>query len=68
MTELKEQGIQTSIHYPSFKDFSFYAQYTQDKLENADEIAKRVLTLPLYPDLTEDMIDIVIDFLKKSLC
>jgi dTDP-4-amino-4,6-dideoxygalactose transaminase len=68
MTELKEQGIQTSIHYPSFKDFSFFMQYTQDKLENADEIAKRVLTLPLYPGLTKDMIDVVIESVKKSLC
>ncbi len=67
MTKLKEQGIQTSIHYPSFKDFSFYAKYAQDKLENADEISKRVLTLPLYPDLTTEMIDNVVIGIKEII-
>ena len=67
MNKLKEKGIQTSIHYPSFKDFTFYAKYAQDKLSNADEISQRVLTLPLYPDLTIDMIDIVVSSLQVVL-
>lgn len=67
MKKLKEDGIQTSIHYPSFKDFTFYGQYCNYDLENADEISKRVLTLPLYPDLTFNMVDEIISSLKKIL-
>ncbi len=65
MKSLKEKGIQTSLHYPSFKDFSYYAKYCEYELTNADEISKRVLTLPLYPDLTQEMIKIVSDSLKE---
>ncbi len=68
MSKLKEKGIQTSIHYPSFKDFSYYALFAIDKLKYADEISKRVLTLPLYPDLTNDMIDIVVKEIDNLLC
>jgi dTDP-4-amino-4,6-dideoxygalactose transaminase len=68
MTELKEQGIQTSIHYPSFKDFSFYARHAQDELKNVDKISERVLTLPLYPNLTKEMVDVVVESIKEYLC
>ena len=61
MDELKNNGVQTSIHYPSFKDFMFYKKYSNCVLANADKISKRVLTLPLYPNMTMDMIDKVTD-------
>jgi len=67
MKNLKDRGIQTSIHYPSFKDFTFYAKYAVIELENSDEISKRVLTLPLYPDLTSDLINEVVKAIKESL-
>ena len=67
MTKLKDKGIQTSIHYPSFKDFSYYAPFATDKLKYADEISKRVLTLPLYPDLTKEMIDIIISYIYEVI-
>lgn len=67
MQKLKDEGIQTSIHYPSFKDFTFYSKYCDYELKNADEISKRVLTLPLYPDLTFDMIDEIVRVIKDSL-
>jgi len=67
MQKLKDKGIQTSIHYPSFKDFAYYADYCSYELENADEISKRVITLPLYPGLTFEMIDEVVSVIKDSL-
>jgi dTDP-4-amino-4,6-dideoxygalactose transaminase len=67
MNRLKEKGIQTSIHYPSFKDFSYYAKYCTYELANADEISQRVLTLPLYPELSLKMVDEIIDALKEAL-
>jgi dTDP-4-amino-4,6-dideoxygalactose transaminase len=67
MNKLKEKKIQTSLHYPSFKDFTFYAKYCDYELKNADKISKRVITLPLYPDLTTFMIDIVINSIKEII-
>ena len=68
ISTLKNRGIQTSLHYPSFKNFDFYAQYCNYALKNADEISSRVITLPLYPDLTTDMVDIIIDAISEALC
>ena len=67
MNKLKNMGIQTSIHYPSFRDFTYYARYCDDRLKNADEISKRALTLPLYPELTTEMIDIISNSLKEII-
>lgn len=67
ISHLKEKGIQTSIHYPSFKDFSYYSKYCTYELKNADKICKRVLTLPLYSNMTVDMVDEVIDSLSEII-
>jgi len=67
MEYLKSKGIQTSIHYPSFKDFTYYAAYCTYALEHADEVSARVLTLPLYPDLSFEMIDKIVNDLNESL-
>jgi dTDP-4-amino-4,6-dideoxygalactose transaminase len=67
MEKLKLKGIQTSIHYPAFKDFTFYSSFCNETLKYTDEISSRVLTLPLYPELTIEMIDEVIGGLKESL-
>lgn len=60
MEKLKEKGIQTSIHYPSFKDFTYYSKYCENDLKNADEISKRVLTFPLYVNMTDLMINKIV--------
>lgn len=65
--KLKDRGIQTSIHYPSFKEFTFYASYCNYKLKNADEISKRVLTLPLFPSLSFEMIDLISESLREII-
>lgn len=55
--KLQEKGVPTSVHYPSplhhqpvYKDMK--AKY---KLPNAELAASRVISLPLYPDMQEDV-------------
>lgn len=67
MENLKAKGIQTSIHYPAFKDFTYYSKFCTETLEYADKVSSRVLTLPLYPELTIELIDEVVYELKESL-
>ena len=64
MENMKASGIQTSIHYPSFKSFSAYMEATYD-LETpvADTICARELTLPLHPRMSIDDVD----YVSKSL-
>lgn len=67
ITALKERGVQASIHYPSLNTFHAYASISRDGTPIANEISKRELTLPLYPTMTNETIDIVCDGLLDSL-
>jgi dTDP-4-amino-4,6-dideoxygalactose transaminase len=53
---LRERRIQTSVHYPPIHRFSLYRS-DGERLPVAEEIADRVLTLPLHPRLTEADVD-----------
>lgn len=58
--KLKIQGIQSSIHYPPFWKFLGYAnQFNPSDTPIAAEICERELTLPLYPTMTDEEVDIV---------
>ena len=58
-TSLTRAGIQTSVHYPPIHGFTAYADATPRPLPRTDEVAPRLLTLPLYPGLTDDGVDLV---------
>jgi dTDP-4-amino-4,6-dideoxygalactose transaminase len=59
---LREQQIQSSVHYPAIHRFSYYRSETDD-LPQAEAIADRVLTLPLHPKLTDADVDEVCNVL-----
>jgi dTDP-4-amino-4,6-dideoxygalactose transaminase len=65
---MKEKGIQTSIHYPSLKSFTAYKdELSQYQTPNCDRICVQELTLPLYPTMTKNNVDTVVENLEKSL-
>lgn len=59
ITSLKEKGIQTSIHYPCFRNFSGYQTRFSKGLDISDQISERVVTLPLYPALSQQNVDFI---------
>ncbi len=67
MDFLKQNGIQTSIHYPPAHRFTYHQKYFQEKhrLPVTEYIAQREVTLPLYPDLKFDEIDYIVDVIKN---
>ncbi len=65
--KLKSDGIQSSIHYPAFKDFTAFKDIGLNSAPIAEDIATRELTLPLYPTMTLEEVDLVCDSLVKSL-
>jgi len=67
INSMKEDGVQTSIHYPSFRKFSAYQDKEFGPTPIADRISERVLTLPLYPTMTFEQLDWVVKGLKKAL-
>jgi len=70
MRALREEGIQTSIHYQPVHRFTYYAQQVpsaRTNLPHTEQWAQRELTLPLFPTMTNEQIDMVINAVSR-LC
>lgn len=62
---LKEQGIQTSIHYPAIHLFSAYSDYKNAECPITEQISESELTLPFYPSMTKEDVRMVCDGIKS---
>jgi dTDP-4-amino-4,6-dideoxygalactose transaminase len=64
---LREKGIGAAIHYP----VPVHRQPAYDrfwgKLPQTERVAKEILSLPMYPELTEDEITSVVDAIREFL-
>ena len=64
---LKEKGIGTGLHYPIPLHFTgAYAHlgYEKGDFPVAEKLANEILSLPIYPELTEDKIEYVCEKIK----
>lgn len=63
---LKQNGINTVIHYPIpiHKQIA-YSEYSDLSLPNAEELGNTVLSLPLYYGMSDDEIAYVVDTLNN---
>jgi dTDP-4-amino-4,6-dideoxygalactose transaminase len=67
-TSLKQKGIQASIHYPSIKSFTAYKDELKNfDIPNCDEICTQELTLPLYPTLIKEQVELVVESLDIAI-
>lgn len=65
---LAAAGVQTSVHYPPIHTFTaFTSDAGRRPLPRTDAVAPRLLTLPLYPHLTDAQIDFVVDTLADAV-
>jgi dTDP-4-amino-4,6-dideoxygalactose transaminase len=64
---LQAEGIQTSVHYPPIHRFSHYAALPQRALPKTDDVAARLVTLPLFGGIEDAQVDLVIDQLLRAL-
>ncbi|PKO04166.1 MAG: DegT/DnrJ/EryC1/StrS aminotransferase [Chloroflexi bacterium HGW-Chloroflexi-3] len=66
---MKEHGIQTSIHYPPIHTFSYYRQQYPGphNLPLTETIAPQEVTLPLFPTMTEEQIEYLMEQLPIAL-
>ena len=67
MARMKEQGIQTSIHYPPIHTFTSYKENASLDLLMTEDVASREVTLPLYPTLTDKDILTVVNAMSQAL-
>lgn len=68
-SHLKERGIQTNIHYPipvhlqkAYSDLSYH----EGDFPVTETLSRRVLSLPLYPELTHQDMDEVVEAIRSS--
>lgn len=56
MTELKDLGIGTGVHYPTITGFTLYQKlgYQVDATPIAQRIGRSILTLPLFPGMADE--------------
>ncbi len=62
---LHEAGIQTSIHYPPVHLFNIYYNEDQKDLGKTEAVYSRLITLPMYGNLTEEQVDYICKKLKE---
>lgn len=66
---LKQDRIQTSFHYPPVHQFEIYLNLLDegDSLQITERVAKRQVTLPLFPSMTETQQELVIESVNNAL-
>lgn len=68
MAYLKEQGIETAIHYPTaLPNLPCYAYlgYTESSFPIATAYQSQILSLPIYPELSKESIEYVAATINK---
>jgi dTDP-4-amino-4,6-dideoxygalactose transaminase len=64
--EMNARGVQTSIHYQPVHLFSHYKS-ADEKLPVTESVAARAISLPLYPSMGDEAIDLVSTVLAESI-
>ena len=67
---LAEQGVTTGLHYPipiHLQQGFRYLGYKKGDLPITEEVAENVLSLPMYPHITEEQVEYVCQELKKCV-
>lgn len=68
MQRMREQNVQTSMHYPPIHHFDFYRRrYPGIVLPRTESYCADELTIPLHPQLTRADVERVVDALAVAL-
>lgn len=66
---LREKGVGVNLHYMPIHLQPYYQQlgFKSNLFQEAEKYAKEAITLPIYPGLTHDQQNFVIDFIKENV-
>jgi dTDP-4-amino-4,6-dideoxygalactose transaminase len=65
---LAARGIQTSVHYPPIHEFAQYrVLQTRRSLPATDAVSRRVVTLPLFPHMSDSQVALVMETVLDAL-
>ena len=66
---LKKKGITTGVHYPPLHLFSYYqktTKYQRGDFPQAEELYSKILSLPMFPWMTEEEFGQIISSLREG--
>ena len=65
--EMSSRGVQPQVHYVPVYWFPYYQElgYKKGLCQNAERIYKGIMSIPLYPLLTEEEMKYVVDVIKS---
>jgi dTDP-4-amino-4,6-dideoxygalactose transaminase len=67
---LEQEGIATSIHYPipiHLQPACVHYGYARGSLPVTEAVAEQIVSLPMYPELTTEQLQEVVNAVKKSI-
>jgi dTDP-4-amino-4,6-dideoxygalactose transaminase len=68
MRFLRSKGIQTGIHYPPIHQFTYYRGLSKhDCLKFTESLGRRILTLPLFPNMAYEQVKLVCDSFRAAI-
>lgn len=70
MEKLQQAGIGCAVNYRAVHNLKFFREkygYHPKDFPNANAIGERTISLPLYPKLSEDAVEIVCNVFKKTI-
>jgi dTDP-4-amino-4,6-dideoxygalactose transaminase len=65
--KLREARIQTSLHYPCISELKAFEQLRESPVDRSRAFARRMITLPLFPDLPESHVEEICDVIKQTV-
>jgi perosamine synthetase len=66
--KLKEKGIGANVHFdPPVHLHPYYKERCPTKLPITEEISQRIVTLPMFPSLTKEQMDYIVNSIKEII-
>lgn len=66
--KMQEAGLGISVHFIPLFHFSYWksldCEFTAEKFPNAESQYSRTISIPLFPDMTQEQVDFVIETIK----
>jgi dTDP-4-amino-4,6-dideoxygalactose transaminase len=65
---LKNKGIQTVVNYPlALPNCKAYKANMLDSFPNATQNQHQILSIPIYPEITQEEVDYIVESIKSSI-
>ena len=67
ISAMKEENIGTSVHFIPLHLHSYYAAKVKDKFPVADAIFENIVSIPMFPSMSDDDVEYVISKVNSYL-